>query len=708
MKKTATALVPAMTLGLTVLFFGPLLVFIKNAAELRISLGTAAMYYGLVTGLLILALAVVQIMVPRRMAKPLQVAMVAISAAIFIQNSLIPFDIGVLDGRDKVFSFFAIDQLDLLIWVAAVPVIYLLATRSRVSLQLLCGYIVVCQLLFLAADAIPHYFNAKDRLPSFQVMEDNKYSFSKEKNVLFLMVDTYQSNIFSETLQDTKTREHMTGFTFYRNATSSFPSTTPSIPVMLTGVVYRHEAPIETLARTSLESDTSIPKVLKAQGWNVELYANMKFLYQNAAGEIADNLVLDTNNFDHNVKGLASVFDAYLLRAVPYILKSVVFDEGNLLVSQFFFDDSATEEDGDGKGKRPFSYHDFDYFDEFTERASVELDRPSFKFLRLIGLHPPLLLDDNLEPHRRIFSFENVVDFAKTYNRSLVRVFDKLRSMGIFDQTMIVVLGDHGAYVDVKLGDLPFPDGARPTGYGAGLPLIMIKPFGASGALKISDDPIAMRYLPEIVANVNAGGTVEQVLDRHAGEPRYFFDYLSRTLSALAEIEVRGHSWLASSWRPTGTIITEKGEEIRVDPVELGDTVELVDKPYYLGGGWSSIMIPENRRGIVWSGRRNVYLSIPVVQSDEPLALVMEIEPADFVAEKSRQRVHVYLRDQLLKEFIVDKKGSYRVEIPASHNELLELRLQLQDAYRPYDFVKKHKDYNVRAIGLESFAVVRR
>jgi hypothetical protein len=68
----------------------------------------------------------------------------------------------------------------------------------------------------------------------------------------------------------------------------------------------------------------------------------------------------------------------------------------------------------------------------------------------------------------------------------------------------------------------------------------------------------------------------------------------------------------------------------------------------------------------------------------------------------------VYLRDELLEELVVDKKGSYRVDIPSRDAGLLDLRLQLQDAYRPYDFEKRQKDYYARAIGLASFTIVRR
>jgi len=119
-------------------------------------------------------------------------------------------------------------------------------------------------------------------------------------------------------------------------------------------------------------------------------------------------------------------------------------------------------------------------------------------------------------------------------------------------------------------------------------------------------------------------------------------------------------------------------------------------------------MIPENRRDVVWSGRGNSYLSIPVADRNDPLTLVLEMEPADFVKEKSRQRIHIYMRDKFIEEIVVDRKGSYRVDIPEVEDEILDLRLHFQDAYRPYDFEKSQRDYYARAVGLDSFTLVRR
>ena len=70
-----------------------------------------------------------------------------------------------------------------------------------------------------------------------------------------------------------------------------------------------------------------------------------------------------------------------------------------------------------------------------------------FKYYHLKGAHSPLTVIENLEFTDEFFNFErrNYVFQAKANLHSLYEFFEKLRRSGIYDNSLIVIMGDHGS-----------------------------------------------------------------------------------------------------------------------------------------------------------------------------------------------------------------------------------------------------------------------
>ena len=69
---------------------------------------------------------------------------------------------------------------------------------------------------------------------------------SPERNVIILLVDTLQSDIFEELVNENpELKRELPGFTYFRNSSGLFPYTHLSIRALLTGAHYR---PLEKLA----------------------------------------------------------------------------------------------------------------------------------------------------------------------------------------------------------------------------------------------------------------------------------------------------------------------------------------------------------------------------------------------------------------------------------------------------------------------------
>ena len=82
--------------------------------------------------------------------------------------------------------------------------------------------------------------------------DETMFEFSKEQNVIILVLDAFRSDIFQEIIdEDDEYREMFDGFTYYRNAAGGYPHTDASIPLILTGEYYDNSIPRSEFVRTA-------------------------------------------------------------------------------------------------------------------------------------------------------------------------------------------------------------------------------------------------------------------------------------------------------------------------------------------------------------------------------------------------------------------------------------------------------------------------
>ena len=123
---------------------------------------------------------------------------------------------------------------------------------------------------------------------------------------------------------------------------------------------------------------------------------------------------------------------------------------------------------------------------------------PVFKYLHFHGAHPPFIHDENYIGQRLPFSLES---YKKQYKGSLLLTLgaltNSLKQKGVYENTMLIVMGDHGWYIpDADLNTNGKKD-LRPV-VDSLTPLMMIKPFGKSSIpIKISSAPVSLFHVPE-------------------------------------------------------------------------------------------------------------------------------------------------------------------------------------------------------------------
>jgi len=175
-----------------------------------------------------------------------------------------------------------------------------------------------------------------------------------------------------------------------------------------------------------------------------------------------------------------------------------------------------------------------------------------------------------LEPTR-----ENYIKQGKGTLELVNRFLEKLREMGIYQDTMVFVLSDHGFGIEIEEEVYGENVGSKPivadAVKGRALSLFLVKPFMSTGKLRISDAPVSLSDVAKtIVSELGLEGDIPgtsifDIEPSEVRERRYLFHIWESGgwswvyLPPMREYVVKGPSWRDESWHLTNRLF-EEGE----------------------------------------------------------------------------------------------------------------------------------------------------
>lgn len=351
-----------------------------------------------------------------------------------------------------------------------------------------------------------------------------------EPNVLFIFLDRFMGSYVEDILRaEPQLAARLSGFTWYPRTVSAGENSIAGVHGMLGGYDYTPDAinaRHRPLRDVSVEAFSILPYNFSQKGWRVNVVSPRglgftmagdcsfldfsgvtcthipKSLSRVAAGKMGFPLMdLAKSNYSELLELLGA------MRSGPYVTKELLLERGPW---RNFLDHSAGT-----------TFREWAELRGWPALTDVSAPGSNMNFISNILPHEPYYMGEDCLPHRsRQMPTDEVLayfgnDFAwvhaVTARCTLLAVadyLDYLKSQGVYDNTRILIVSDHGIVGPVedrssraRAGGTQAPEFVRTRS------LLLVKPRAAAGPLRVSEEFMPNAEAPRIACEEIGGCT---------------------------------------------------------------------------------------------------------------------------------------------------------------------------------------------------------
>ena len=681
-KAFSDCFLPCLFTSLSFFLIGPISLYISNADEFSFYISDILPLLALSTVICFTVLFGICSLIKKRKPRSVFSAIIlGVGLGFFIQSSFMSGGYGQLNGEEINWDgMIGRGLINTAVWVAcvAIPVVLsLLAGKGKrfQAQKIIGGMVLGIQVISLAVMLFSSGILSGDQNEEFTISTSDAFTLSDDKNVVVFLLDNFSSVLYEEIVnEDPSYQEKFNGFTYFPDTSGVGCTTKGSLPFILTGLWNENTMKYKDYLNAGY--DNALYNALQDLDYDTRLFVDKKYVGTQSV-DFFDNMYREKATVSvGKTTGLMYKFTAFTY--MPHFLKPLFWFYTGEFASTTQASDSTLKLNPD-----PTFYKSL-----VNNGITVNKDyKGAYRFYYLSGAHSPYNMNENAEavPSGSVTMKQRGQGALKIVSTYL----DELRMNGLYDNTMVVVLADHGDWEDEVVFN----------------PMLFVKPFASkTEGLGVSKAQITyadlMPTLVEAVTGKDSGMTLFEVSEGMERERRFMYynwdgDWSAEYLPDLYEYIISGNIRDMISRRPTGKVYTGSGV--------INNSVE-----YNLGDKVTYTTATEGEQTYVYYGmyypeEGHTFTKGNYTQWVFPLS---EYNGSDLIytlqvigVRGDSQRVRLTVNGEYLEEVTVTTGGNLSFEIPArliDEDKEVAIRLDYPDASA------SQSDVRVRSLAIRS------
>lgn len=468
--------------------------------------------------------------------------------ACYIQGNFMVKDLPPFDGTQINWDdYSAITMVNVVIWViiaAVLLVLLLILKRQRFETMIVWASAFLLLILGSTLMVIGVSGGLLEKKQFVRFTKEDQFAMSNDTNFIILLLDAIDEESFWQVWeQHPEYEEAMADFTFYNNAMSGYAYTSHSLSLIISGEWFENKEPYEDY-RLRIYRDSPFFNRLKEEGYALNIYdEEQRFEVGTMDGEFS-NMTYAKSSVQN-----ARLFNSRLLKMVgvkyaPYFLKPYCWFDPIKFQHQV----------GRVKDDRLFVWDNKEFYEDIQREEITYADDRRFKLIHLIGAHVPFYYDQYVNEVEDA-DYYTCIEASMTVTMAYL---DKLKEGGVYDNSVIIVLSDHGYNTSgaaVKEAQEENEDIS-----GRQHPILFVKGLNEKHSMQVSGAPISYEDLVAAFEKLMDGHLSDDCFEYKEGdyrERRYLlYKYLGE--DHMVEYVQTGYAGNEETMVPTGRVFDAK------------------------------------------------------------------------------------------------------------------------------------------------------
>ncbi|MCQ2516084.1 MAG: hypothetical protein MJ094_04395 [Saccharofermentans sp.] len=451
----------------------------------------------------------------------------ALDLCMYIQINFMNKALGLMLGYDVEIDIGQI-IINALIWLGIFVVCLFFTWKyskyTKKAITYLCIALFVMQLSSIVVALIQSpskVFHADTQ--RYILRGDEQYVVSSQDNVIVFVLDTYSSTYFDIVTEEyPEVVDLLHDFTYYNNADSKYMTTTYSLNYLLSGYEWESDVTKDKFFYNAWTSDScnEFYSDLENQNYVFNFYSDVGGYTVIEDSEIITSKI---NNLEYGYYGeRAYIVDSQEL--LDLLIHSSAFRFAPLMLKQQFLfsvGDFSPVSDNVGSNQQsivPIATLNHEFYQGLLENGlSVDDSHNYYIIHHTDGIHPPYRINENCEHDENA----NVLQTARGCFVYIEEYINQMISLGVYDNSTIIILADHGIHGD--------PNNAQTI-------FVIKRPNEHHDSMEVNSSPISYEdYQPTILDCIgvdysNIGTSIydhypDELRERTLYFPGYILDY---------------------------------------------------------------------------------------------------------------------------------------------------------------------------------------
>ena len=441
------------------------------------------------------------------------------------------------------------------------------------------------------------------------------YRLSRERNVIHIVPDNTPGALMYEILASDFDRysEVFDGFTFFTRAAGRYPRSFASISFFMTGrgpdpgtdfvpsLPFTHKYMWTTLNEHSIVNTLALHDFKTfAYQWRGS-YCVGRYTAC-TAGDVFHGQAISSGKATDTGRIALDLLDIALFQVTPVLIRRYIHNDERWFLSQLV---TTT---------RTYSAS----FDLFLENMTTDERPGSYNYFHVAGGHSPIQFAENCAyVGTQKENYENIRAQVTCTLLQLEHLVQKLKQLGIYDETMIIMHSDHGnPWLTPSLNSVGNAV-ILPRVSGGANPAILVKPPKMQGPLRFSRAPVSIGDVPATINDafgldgqfpgipmfsLNETSERERVFLWYELEPGGPWEAVLEALPKVVRYRIRGDLFSREAWiLPSPSHLEEAPAALTMDHPRFS----------HFALGFSTLWDQERPKRWVEGALARAYLSFP-------------------------------------------------------------------------------------------------